>query len=742
MVDFSSRFAVAITADDQTAPGAKSAERTVSSTLGKSTTAAKLSSSETAKALEKGLSRPMDAAKRKTAETDKAILSLRDRVTKGWHTGGFGKAFEGLGQSRRLFGEAADKFGSSFTPAEGLTSLLSGGGLVALMAQFGSGANALANTSTMYEANTDALQRWSGAARLAGVDASAAVASIQSLTDVMYVAANGRPEGAKALSAAQGIELRTGVKLNFNADQDAFLKQLNQAYQKLSVHQQRIANEAFGTKAFEIELQKPPTELAQDLANVDRHRHLTKEQIDDAKKMHDAFVGAEDATKGFAEAVESKLAPQLTSILTDYTSLTDKLKETPGALDLVKSAAVGLAGVAGIGAITLAIGAAEKAFRTLSATMLASPIGRFLILLWGVDKVVTSMDKGIDRRIDDSLPGMSDADKKKLKGQGFFSTEGLRLWFHQLGGDAPPKPPLGANDLSSPATVPAPSAGEAPKEPHRGANDLSSPGLAPKAPEKNWFDRQWDWMNGAPKPRSEIATPPGSALAAARGPALTQSAGAQNLASPMSESDMVKFFETQGWAAPQARGIVAGAYAESKLDPTAVNPKSGAYGIGQWLGPRKEELMHQYGPQPTLPQQLAFLDWELKGGDRGGRAVQRADTDTAALDAYIRRFERPAPGAETSRDLRDGNEMLLELRHASTPDFARGVASPSPAVAPDDTDRPVAPPDLAAYQPTGGDSSHEVMVRFVDAPRGMRADLSRARGAAKLGVRIEHSMPA
>ena len=106
----------------------------------------------------------------------------------------------------------------------------------------------------------------------------------------------------------------------------------------------------------------------------------------------------------------------------------------------------------------------------------------------------------------------------------------------------------------------------------------------------------------------------------------------------------INYLKSQGVSDAAARGSIAGAIAESRLNPNAVNPKSGAYGIGQWLGSRKAALFGQYGASPTFDQQLRFLLSELKGGDRGGASVLRATTPQAALDAYVRNLMRPGPG--------------------------------------------------------------------------------------------------
>src|SRR5258708_9134223 len=101
----------------------------------------------------------------------------------------------------------------------------------------------------------------------------------------------------------------------------------------------------------------------------------------------------------------------------------------------------------------------------------------------------------------------------------------------------------------------------------------------------------------------------------------------------------------------------AGAAAESRLTPTAVNPTSGAFGIGQWLGPRKADLFRRYGRNPTLDQQLEFMLWELTNSEAGaGVSIKGAASPQAALRAYIGQFMRPGRGA--AGDMRRGLAFL------------------------------------------------------------------------------------
>lgn len=123
------------------------------------------------------------------------------------------------------------------------------------------------------------------------------------------------------------------------------------------------------------------------------------------------------------------------------------------------------------------------------------------------------------------------------------------------------------------------------------------------------------------------------------------------------DSYIQNYLRRSGFTAEQSRGILAGIRAEGG-GVTAVNPKSGAFGIGQWLGPRQRALFAKYGRAPSLEQQMAFLTSELKGGDSGGPAVGRQTTADHTMLAYITQFMRPKAGAETFGDIQRGRQYL------------------------------------------------------------------------------------
>lgn len=112
----------------------------------------------------------------------------------------------------------------------------------------------------------------------------------------------------------------------------------------------------------------------------------------------------------------------------------------------------------------------------------------------------------------------------------------------------------------------------------------------------------------------------------------------------------------QRYGKERADGIWAGIGAESAWDPNRSNPTSGAYGLGQWLGPRKRALFAKYGRSPTAAQQIEFLISELEGGDPGGGSVLAQRTRTGTLSAYVRNFMRP--GAGVAGDMQRGMQIL------------------------------------------------------------------------------------
>ena len=103
------------------------------------------------------------------------------------------------------------------------------------------------------------------------------------------------------------------------------------------------------------------------------------------------------------------------------------------------------------------------------------------------------------------------------------------------------------------------------------------------------------------------------------------------------------FFISKGLQPHQAAGIVGNLMGESKLNPSAVNPTSKAFGIAQWLGDRKKKLFAKYGDKPTIDQQLEFVWEELNTSEKRAfdRLLQTQSVEEAT-NSFMKHFERPS----------------------------------------------------------------------------------------------------
>lgn len=112
----------------------------------------------------------------------------------------------------------------------------------------------------------------------------------------------------------------------------------------------------------------------------------------------------------------------------------------------------------------------------------------------------------------------------------------------------------------------------------------------------------------------------------------TDTSGPGNFTGGSNAEIAFNFLVSKGLTVEQAAGIVGNMEVEAPgVNPKAVNPKSGATGIIQWLGGRKDALF-AYGKANntdplTLELQLRFLWDEANGGESA--AFNQFKTDTA-----------------------------------------------------------------------------------------------------------------
>ncbi|MFX1687492.1 phage tail tip lysozyme [Paraburkholderia sp. A2RI-6] len=147
-------------------------------------------------------------------------------------------------------------------------------------------------------------------------------------------------------------------------------------------------------------------------------------------------------------------------------------------------------------------------------------------------------------------------------------------------------------------------------------------------------------------------------------------------------------FKGAGYTDAQAAGQIGSLMQEnSTLDPAAVNPKSGAAGFGQWLGPRARQFEKMFGhsvQQGTFGEQTDFYLWEMQHTERqADQRIRMAKTPEQAAEIQAREYERPG-AAEANIANR---QAYAERVYASL------AGKTSPGSAPDSDRRGAVAPD-------------------------------------------------
>lgn len=145
-----------------------------------------------------------------------------------------------------------------------------------------------------------------------------------------------------------------------------------------------------------------------------------------------------------------------------------------------------------------------------------------------------------------------------------------------------------------------------------------------------------------------------------------------------------------GWTPAQASGITGSFTQESNLNPGAVNSKSGAYGIGQWLAPRRADFKAWSGHDivgSSLDEQLAFFNYEVtKGKEKAaGDKLRAAKTAADAAKIHSDAYERPgADEANVARRQQVATAIDASQRASNAAAAAKapqGAAASVPATA-------------------------------------------------------------
>lgn len=246
----------------------------------------------------------------------------------------------------------------------------------------------------------------------------------------------------------------------------------------------------------------------------------------------------------------------------------------------------------------------------------------------------------------------------------------------------------------------------------------------------------------------------------------------------------VDFFMEKGLPREQAAGIVARLAAESgggvRLDPNAVNPSSGAYGIAQWLGARKPAAVATRG---DLDKQLDLVWQEFQTSEAASFARIRQATTAHDAATAMEGFERAGNPSFTAWAARVADKIFgigaaeaaePEAAPAPSPGEHRDTTTPAgtfrlpPGTRYNSRGMPYAPqiaaddaaveqsmrairasqrsgrnwgdlPDTYGDWPAAADTEHHVKID-VNGPPGTRAAIVSGNGPATLGLKVGRAM--
>lgn len=134
------------------------------------------------------------------------------------------------------------------------------------------------------------------------------------------------------------------------------------------------------------------------------------------------------------------------------------------------------------------------------------------------------------------------------------------------------------------------------------------------------------------KAQKELTTRPGEPVPTTEAP--TDEAKLKSI------TNSVSYWMGKGFTKAQAEGITARLAKESGgnwLNPNAINPQSGAYGIAQWLGSRRPAAVATGGDEQ---KQLDLVNQELNTTERVALAAIRAAKTPAEAALAMEQFER------------------------------------------------------------------------------------------------------
>ncbi|KFX64266.1 hypothetical protein KBK24_0121770 [Burkholderia sp. K24] len=486
-----------------------------------------------------------------------------------------------------LASDAARRIGSIAPPLAAISAAGSIAGLATMAHSWGRTATEISNTASVIDVTTDQLQKYRGAARLAGLSDADMTSGLKSVGSAFEDAAAGRDTFVAGVLSSKNIGIHRMADGSVNTIRA--LHDISNAASKITNAQAREKFlDIFGLGSLAPLLSKGGAAIDEYVAKYEKlDATMTRDQIARGERFNENMVALDASFGKLKNTLGESVAPALTTVANRLEPIAQEWGPKVAAwvenTDWNKAAddtAKFVDQLGGVKTIAAAVAAITFAGPILSITTLIAQAVRLIGLL-GTIAVTTGAGSVV-----------------ALGAAGYIAEKTRQAAFEKAIPAGPNHDQYVADAMAGGVVTPE-------------AQGPKGGGLGGDI---------YRWATG-----------------------LFRASAANNAQT----APIVGRFQQMGWSPAQAAGIASNIFRESGYNPTAVGDNGQAYGLGQWHKDRQEEFRKRFGKdirQSSLDEQLQFIDYELRQGNerRAGTALAQATSAAQAGEIVSRLYERPA----------------------------------------------------------------------------------------------------
>jgi hypothetical protein len=256
------------------------------------------------------------------AKMTKPINDVKSSVAAFGKETGLDRVGKGLEKVGNAAGDVARKVASIAPPMAALVGIGSVAGIAALAAGWGKAAVEIANTASVIGVSTTDLQRYRGAARVAGLSADAMTGSMQSLGAAFEDASAGRNNFAAGVLSDKGIgihRLKDGT-----IDVVRGMKDVAAAASKIKNSQaQKTFLDIFGLGGLQAMIRRGT--LDEFVSKFDKlHATMSPAQIAQGEKFNESMVALDASVDKLKNSIGAALAPAVGKVVDEFAKLADE----------------------------------------------------------------------------------------------------------------------------------------------------------------------------------------------------------------------------------------------------------------------------------------------------------------------------------------------------------------------------------------------------------------------------------